>query len=190
VAFFYGQNEVGVQKWRKMANTSVDSNKELPKKRMAAGALFFNHHEEALIVKPTYRDYRLIPGGVIEHNESPYEACVREVREEIGTTPSIKSLLCIDFRSAHDGNSESMQLVFDGGMLSDGMISQIHLDSREIETARWCSVKLAKQALAPKPAEQIEWAMVGLRDDRIVYMENKREIGVLKENGRSAWRST
>jgi hypothetical protein len=40
---------------------------------MAAGALFFNHRDEILILKPTYRDDWLIPGGVVELDESPYD---------------------------------------------------------------------------------------------------------------------
>ncbi len=31
--------------------------KRLPKKRMAAGCLFFNEEEEILIVKPSYKDH-------------------------------------------------------------------------------------------------------------------------------------
>jgi ADP-ribose pyrophosphatase YjhB (NUDIX family) len=58
--------------------------KNLPKKRMAAGALILNKNNEILIVKPNYRDQWLIAGGVIEENESPKDACLREVKEEIG----------------------------------------------------------------------------------------------------------
>ena len=56
---------------------SEDYYKNLPKKRMAAGALIFNNQEEILFVKPGYKDHWSIPGGVIEKNESPKAACLR-----------------------------------------------------------------------------------------------------------------
>ena len=170
-----------------MAQTADDKSPErLPTKRMAAGALFFNHREEVLIVKPTYRDDWLIPGGVVELDESPYHACIREVREEIGISPPIQQLLCIEYQSAHssESKSESVQFIFSGGVLNDIKIKQIRLASDEIAEALWCSEEQAKQLLAPKLAERLEWAQVGLREDRIVYIENKKETGSMIENNR------
>lgn len=45
----------------------------LPKKRMGVGVLFFSG-DKILILKPTYKDYWLLPGGAIDLNESPREA--------------------------------------------------------------------------------------------------------------------
>ncbi|MEO0768780.1 MAG: NUDIX hydrolase [Cyanobacteria bacterium J06649_4] len=47
---------------------------------MGAGGLFFDSEGRLLILKPTYRNDWLIPGGVVEANESPRHACMREVR--------------------------------------------------------------------------------------------------------------
>jgi 8-oxo-dGTP pyrophosphatase MutT (NUDIX family) len=33
------------------------------------------------VVRPAYKEYLEIPGGCVEVGETPYEACVREVRE-------------------------------------------------------------------------------------------------------------
>lgn len=56
----------------------------VPRRRVTACALFLNKDNEILIMKPTYRndDDWLIAGGVVEHNESPFEGCKRKVREE------------------------------------------------------------------------------------------------------------
>ncbi|WP_433431373.1 NUDIX domain-containing protein [Nonomuraea sp. CA-141351] len=51
--------------------------------RAAAGALLFNDSGHVLLVRPTYKSYMDIPGGYVEPVETPYEACVREVREEL-----------------------------------------------------------------------------------------------------------
>ncbi|GAB4532071.1 MAG: hypothetical protein Tsb0014_16140 [Pleurocapsa sp.] len=49
----------------------------LPKKIMGAGCLLFNTEGKILIVKPTYKDAWNLPGGVVEANESPRNACIR-----------------------------------------------------------------------------------------------------------------
>ncbi|HEY8980930.1 MAG TPA: NUDIX hydrolase, partial [Streptomyces sp.] len=55
----------------------------------SAAAVFFNHDGEVLIVNPTYKKYWNLPGGAvdIDQDEPPYDAAVREVREELGITP-------------------------------------------------------------------------------------------------------
>ena len=68
----------------------------LPKKRMAAGVVFFDANKNLLVVKPTYKDHWTIPGGVIEENESPYETCVREVKEEFGLEIKTLTFLVVD----------------------------------------------------------------------------------------------
>jgi len=71
----------------------------LPMKRMGSGCLFFNSREQVLIVKSTYKLVWEIPGGVVEHNESPKQCCQREIKEEIGLALSIDRLLVVDYGS-------------------------------------------------------------------------------------------
>ncbi|MEV6793642.1 NUDIX hydrolase [Streptomyces sp. NPDC051320] len=68
---------------------------------MAAGALFFDEAGHVLLVEPTYKDYRDIPGGYVEQGESPLQACVRELREELDITPPIGRLLAMDWALGH-----------------------------------------------------------------------------------------
>jgi ADP-ribose pyrophosphatase YjhB (NUDIX family) len=51
--------------------TDANYIKNLPKKRMASGVVFFNEAGEILVVKPGYKDHWSVPGGVIEKDESP-----------------------------------------------------------------------------------------------------------------------
>lgn len=41
--------------------------------------LFFDKNWRILLLEPTYKDNWEIPGGIIEENESPKEACEREI---------------------------------------------------------------------------------------------------------------
>ncbi|MBI4093139.1 MAG: NUDIX hydrolase, partial [Candidatus Kerfeldbacteria bacterium] len=58
--------------------------KSLPRKRAAAGILFFNSKKELLSVKPIYADHWKIVGGTVDAYESPLETCIRETYEELG----------------------------------------------------------------------------------------------------------
>src|SRR3989338_6212612 len=67
----------------------------LPKKHMATGAIMFDRKNRLLIVKPTYKDGWTIPGGVVDADESPRTACIREVKEEVSldiTDPTFSSV--------------------------------------------------------------------------------------------------
>jgi 8-oxo-dGTP pyrophosphatase MutT (NUDIX family) len=68
----------------------------------AAGGIIFNEKGQLLIVKPTYHNRGwLIPGGVIEENESPSLACIREIKEEIGLDLIPDRLLCLEYHVPH-----------------------------------------------------------------------------------------
>ena len=65
----------------------------LPRKLSGAGVLCTDSQGKVLIVVPAYKPEWEIPGGTVENNESPKQACIREVKEELGicllyTSPS------------------------------------------------------------------------------------------------------
>jgi 8-oxo-dGTP pyrophosphatase MutT (NUDIX family) len=90
----------------------------LPRKRVAAGAVFSDQHGRTLLVAPTYRPYWQLPGGVVEADESPLTAATREVREELGL-PLPGRLLAVDWVAPAPGRIEGLLLVYDGGTLAD-----------------------------------------------------------------------
>jgi 8-oxo-dGTP pyrophosphatase MutT (NUDIX family) len=51
-----------------------------PAARRRGRALFFDDDGQLLIVEPIYKSTWEIPGGAVEHGETPYAACVRELR--------------------------------------------------------------------------------------------------------------
>ena len=143
----------------------------LPKKRMASGALILNKLGELLIVKPTYRDHWLVPGGAIEADESPRQACEREVLEEIGLSLSITRLLCVDYRSRDGDRSENIQFIFDGGVLMDKQIQQIVLPPDELSQYTFVPYIEAARLLNTRLAQRISYALPARGEGRIVYLE-------------------
>ena len=143
----------------------------LPKKRMAAAVLFHNDQHEILIVKPTYRPEWLLPGGTIEADESPRQACEREVQEEIGLIVSIGNLLSVDYMPQEHEKTESLQFIFDGGVLSQKQIQAIQLQEEELSEYRFSPIEEAISLLALNVARRISPSLQALQACGAVYLE-------------------
>lgn len=79
-----------------MPKYTVDQSREwynaLPGKKSAA-AMIVRHGDTVLMVKDDYKDAMTFPGGVIDPDESPLDAAVRETMEE--------TQLVIDIEAVH-----------------------------------------------------------------------------------------
>ena len=82
---------------------------------LSAGALLFDDTDRFMIVNPTHKAGWEIPGGIIEADESPRQACRRELIEEIGFAPAIGRLLSAVHALDRESGRQSIQFVFDGG---------------------------------------------------------------------------
>jgi 8-oxo-dGTP pyrophosphatase MutT (NUDIX family) len=109
--------------------------KSLPKKRVAAAVLFWNNNKELLILHKTYDGQNWnLPGGVTELDESPKAGAIREVQEETGLIKKEIALAGIDYKPAKSEIfSESLQFIFEGGILTTEEISRIKLSEEHSE---------------------------------------------------------
>ncbi|MCX6716138.1 MAG: NUDIX hydrolase [Candidatus Taylorbacteria bacterium] len=138
---------------------------KLPRKRMGAGVLLFNRKHELLLVKPNYKDYWNTPGGTVDKDESPREACIREVKEEIGLKLTKLDFLCVDYLPDINGNGESVQFVFNGGVLTNEQIDKIKLEKKEIDAHLFVAVHDALSMLGPmakRIIKRVEMAKKGI----------------------------
>jgi 8-oxo-dGTP diphosphatase len=110
---------------------ATDSADAFARPRAAAGVLFFDEQERVLLVVPSYKGYRDIPGGYIHHGETPTQAAVREIREELGITPPIGRLLVTDWAPNHE-EGDKLLFIFDGGILSTEYREKIILAPDEL----------------------------------------------------------
>ena len=108
-----------------------------PMKYLSAGALIFDGQGDVLLVKPTYKDGWEIPGGIVEQDESPVQACRREIREELGLEIRVGPLLVMDAVLRRNGLSDSFQMVFSGGVLAPEQIAAIRLPAAELSEYRF-----------------------------------------------------
>jgi 8-oxo-dGTP pyrophosphatase MutT (NUDIX family) len=104
---------------------------------MAAGCLFRDEQGHILLVKPTYKPGWEIPGGVVEQDESPRQACRREIQEELGLDRPVGGLLVVDYNSPNPQKGESLQFIFDGGALAPAEIAAIRLPESELSEYRF-----------------------------------------------------
>ena len=130
----------------------------LPKKYMASGALITNETGEVMILYTTYKDRWEIPGGIVEANESPRDACRREIKEELGLDLEVGRLLCVDY-SINVEDVENLQFIFDGGVLSQEQIDQIVLADGEIKSFSFLLDKkemMQRERLGPRLIKSLE----------------------------------
>lgn len=143
-----------------------------PRKRVAAGALFLDADDRVLLVEPTYKAYWDIPGGVVEADESPRAGCRREVREELSLDRPVGAVLCIDWLPAKPPRTESLVLVFDGGLVGDGEAATITLDDGELSAWRFVERDRCDELLGERDTRRVAAALAARRTSTTVYLED------------------
>lgn len=82
----------------------------LPRKIIAVKALITSPQGHVLLVKPDYEDIWQFPGGGVEAKETPINAILRELREELGFVLQKEQLALIG--SAFDDENDSIILIY------------------------------------------------------------------------------
>jgi ADP-ribose pyrophosphatase YjhB (NUDIX family) len=125
------------------------------------------------LVKPSYKDYWSLPGGVVENNESPQIAAIRETKEEIGIAIENPRLLCITYTSDPEPKGESLQFVFYGGILSKAQITLIKLQESELTEWKFLTLKDAIAFTNKKTALRLPLCLDAIRKNSAFYLETK-----------------
>lgn len=84
------------------------------------------------MVKPIYKDHWTYPGGVVDKDESPYDACIRETLEEVGLKVKPKNLLVTIYANNPKLEDESVHLLFFVGKITKKQINSIKIPANEI----------------------------------------------------------
>lgn len=141
---------------------------------MAAGGLLLDVAGRILLVKPTYRPHWLVPGGVVEADESPRCACAREIHEETGLEVPVIRLLCVDYQRADGPTTEAMHFVFYCGELDAEQVASIELPTTELAEHRFVAPEDANLLLNPRLASRVQLALRALAEGSTIYSENGR----------------
>ena len=150
--------------------------KTLPSKRISAGCLYFDKKGKLLVVYPTYKDTWEIPDGVGEKNESPRDAVIREVAEELGLFCQPKRLLCVDYSGESETRTESLHFIFLGPRLTSRKIAAIRLPRAELSDFRILPPKKAIKLLNNKLQRRVSQCLKALDTNETLYLEEQTPI--------------
>jgi 8-oxo-dGTP diphosphatase len=89
---------------------------------------------------PTNLVGKFLAGGMVEANESPVRAYLREAREEIELEVRLGRLLCVDYVGVEIAPFERLMFTFDAGIISDLEIAQIVLPPDELSEFRFSTL--------------------------------------------------
>ncbi|WP_283138823.1 NUDIX domain-containing protein [Rhizohabitans arisaemae] len=142
--------------------------------RAAAGALFFDDRGRVLLLQPAYKEHLDIPGGYVEPGETPFQACVREVHEELGIQPPIGDLLVVDW-APHPAEGDKVLFVFDGGTLTPAVVDRITLEA-ELTGFGFHPVEELAQLLIERLAHRVTAAVTARRLGRTLYLEHGEQL--------------
>jgi 8-oxo-dGTP diphosphatase len=149
-------------------------NLESSAKILASGGIIRDDLGRILLVKPTYKPGWEIPGGMVEANESPMQACIREAREELGLEIKVGRLLCLEYVAA---NPERLLFVFDAGVISDLEIGRIVFPPDELSEFRFVTLEESQELLPERLALRVRQSLIALEHPpQTVYLENGRVV--------------
>jgi len=148
----------------------------LPRIPASSGALIFDQDGHLLIVDPTYKAHWTIPGGIMEEDgETPWEACRREVREEVGLDVERGRLVAVDFLRPKPAKPGGMRFLFDCGTLPSAALAAITLQEEELSEYRLVAPAEAL-ALLSGPLRRRVGAALAAAPGACVYLEDGRPV--------------
>jgi 8-oxo-dGTP pyrophosphatase MutT (NUDIX family) len=101
--------------------------------RVSSAALILeNSVGQALIVKANYKPYWTFPGGLIDPNETPKQAAIRETWEEVGIKISPKNVEFVAVVNRKSDFADTYQFIFKAP-LEKSMVDGIILQETEID---------------------------------------------------------
>jgi 8-oxo-dGTP diphosphatase len=139
---------------------------------MASAVLVRDRGGRILLVEPAYKDHWELPGGAVEAEESPYDAAVREVNEELGLAVAPGRLLVVDWVPPRANRTEGVMFVYDGGVLDPARTVHIHLPAEELRGWAWSTPAEAQQRLSPLLARRAAAGLEALTGGVTVYLED------------------
>ncbi|MEO6144937.1 MAG: NUDIX hydrolase [Dermatophilaceae bacterium] len=147
-------------------------NAGLPTKRLIAQGLIRNNANEILLCELTYKQEWDLPGGVVDPHESPANAVVREIREEMQVDLSPRALVAVNWLPPWHGWDDAMLFVFDLGV-DDDVITRARLEPRELRAVHWCTLDEVERRAAPYVTRMLR--RLAQQTDGTAYLEDSTD---------------
>ncbi|GAA1894926.1 NUDIX domain-containing protein [Streptantibioticus ferralitis] len=153
-----------------------------PGRRIGALALIRNPAGNVLMVKPTYKEGWILPGGGAHPDEHAYEACAREVREETGLPLTPGRLLVVDYipRNPHTKAAEGYSFVYDGGTAPEGIAITLSRpgsgEEPELSAYEFVPVYDLHAYAMPYQERRVRAAVTALDSGVLTYLVEGRQV--------------
>jgi 8-oxo-dGTP pyrophosphatase MutT (NUDIX family) len=131
----------------------------MPRKRVAAGAVIRDPGGRLLMVEPRYKPTWDIPGGIVEADETPLDACRREIREELGLDLPVDRLLVVDWVPRRGVWHDAVLFVFDGGTVTPDQLAAVTLPPDELAAVRLVCLDQATDHIRPSMQRRLRAAL-------------------------------
>ena len=118
--------------------------------QLGAFCIISDHSGHVLLSHRRDLDLWNLPGGGVEQDETPWDAAIREVREETGLEVEVERLVGIYSKPGRNGITLCFECIITGGSL------QV---SDEADEHRYFALKNLPQRLSPNQREYVrDWA--------------------------------
>jgi ADP-ribose pyrophosphatase YjhB (NUDIX family) len=143
----------------------------VPKLALSANAVLRDPQGRIALVRNTYRDGWSLPGGVVDDNEAPADAAVREVREELGfEAAGPAKLLAVQWAARGQGPVQFLSLTFDVGRCEDPAL--LVPQEEEIAEIGFFAADELPEGVRPFMQHRVEAIVEGGFHD-VAYLEEK-----------------
>jgi 8-oxo-dGTP diphosphatase len=143
----------------------------VPKVALSANAVLRDPQGRIALVRNTYREGWSLPGGVVDDNEPPADAAVREVREELGhEVLGQAKLLSVQWAARGQDPMQFLSLTFDVGTCEDP--SALVPQEEEIAEIAFFAPDDLPEGVRPFMRHRVEAIVEGGFHD-VVYIEEK-----------------
>lgn len=117
-----------------------------------------------------------MPGGVVESNESPYRACIRELKEEVGLDLTPNKLLALNYTGIVEEEIDALVFVFDCGKIDQCKIKNIRIPREEIMDYKFIEKQDVFNYLDERMARIVSECFKNNGNINTLYLENMMTI--------------
>ncbi|HEX5114397.1 MAG TPA: NUDIX hydrolase [Pseudonocardiaceae bacterium] len=148
----------------------------LNRKRIAAGIVFRDESARLLLVKPYYKTTWDLPGGAADADETPWDCARRELKEELGLDLPLGRLLVVDYAPRRPPLAEGITFIFDGGVISAGVLESVSFVDSEITAAACHSLAEAQAKVIPRLVGRLAAACRALDEGTVILCSDGQPV--------------